>query len=114
MHILLRFLGTVLAVLVAGYVAQYLHLGFTIDTIYTAAIVALLLGAISVTIKPIILILTLPINLLTLGLFSFLINAGILLFLASFVQGFTIDGFIPALVGGAVIALVQWVEHIFI
>lgn len=110
MQILIRFLGTVVAV----YAAAYLVPGFHVDGFYAAAIVAVLLGIIGFTLKPILLILTLPINLLTFGLFSFVINAGILWFLASFVDGFAIDGFVPALIGGIVIAVVQWVLHRFI
>lgn len=109
MHLLLKFLGTVGAVLAAAYLVP----GFQIESFYTAAIVAVLLGIIGMTLKPILLILTLPINILTLGLFSFVINAGILLFLASFVDGFTISGslggFVSALIAGVVIAVVQWV-----
>jgi len=88
--------------------------GFHVESFYTAAIIAVLLGVIGMTLKPILTILTLPISIITLGLFSFVINAGILLFLASFVQGFAIDGFIPALIGGVVIVAVQSVEHLFI
>ena len=114
MHLLFRFLGTVAAVLAAAYLVP----GFQIESFYTAAIVAVLLGIIGMTLKPILLLLTLPINLLTLGLFSFVINAGILLFLASFVQGFaisgTLGGFVPALIAGVVIAAVQWIVHIVV
>ena len=110
MHILLNFLGTVLAVLAA---AQFVP-GFSIESFYVAAILAVLLGVIGITLKPILLILTLPINIMTLGLFSLVINAGILWFLASFVEGFMIDGFLPALLGGVVIALVQWLVHRFV
>lgn len=110
MHLIIRFIGTALAVLAAAYFVP----GFVVSSFYTALIVAVMLGIIGMTLKPILLILTLPINILTLGLFSFVINAGILLFLASFVQGFSIEGFIPALIGGVVIAVVQWVVHIFI
>lgn len=111
MHILFRLLGTAGAVLAAAYLVP----GFHVQDFYTAVIIALLLGITGITIKPILLILTLPINLLTFGLFSFVINAAILLFLASFVAGFTITGalggFGTALVGGAVIAVLQWVLH---
>jgi putative membrane protein len=110
MHLVLNFLGTVLAVLAA---AQFVP-GFHITGFYAAAIVALLLGVIGITIRPVLLLLTLPINLLSLGLFSFVINAGILLVLAGFVDGFQIEGFIPALIGGVVIAVVQWLVHRFV
>ena len=110
MHMILRFAGTVVAVMAAAYLVP----GFHIESWYTAVILAILLAVIGFTLKPILLILTLPINIITFGLFSFVINAGILWFLSSFVAGFTIDGFIPALIGGIVIAAVQWVLHIFI
>ena len=110
MHLIVRFLGTVVAVLAAAYFVP----GFVVDGFYSAAIVAVLLGVVGVTLKPVLFILTLPINLLTFGLFSFVINAGILWFLASFVQGFHVDGFVPAFLGGIVIAVVQWLMHRFI
>ena len=110
MRLLVRFLGTVAAVLLAAYLVP----GFQVESFYTAFIIAALLGVIGISLKPILLILTLPINLITFGLFSFVINAGILWFLASFVDGFFIDGFFTALAGGVVIAAVQWLLHRFI
>lgn len=110
MHIVLNIAGTVLALFAA---AQFVP-GFHLIGLTAAVVVALLLGVISITIRPVLLLLSLPINLATLGLFSFVINAGILLALAQLVDGFSIDGFIPALLGGVVIALVQWLVHRFI
>ena len=72
---------------------------------------ALVLGVLNITIKPILIILTLPLNILTLGLFTLVINAALLWLIATFVAGFTIDGFVPALLGGLVIALVSWILH---
>lgn len=110
MSLIVRFLGTVLAVLLAAYLVP----GFSVSGFYSAAIVAVLLGVIGITLKPVLLLLTLPINILTFGLFSFVINAGILYFLASFVEGFSVEGFIPAFLGGVVLAVVQWVLQKFI
>lgn len=112
MSILVRFLGTVLAVLAAAYYVP----GFHAEGFYIAAIVALILGVLNITIKPIILILTLPLNLLTLGLFSFIINALLLWFISPLlhgfgVTGFAIDGFVPALWGSLIITAVNWVLH---
>ncbi len=100
MYLVGSFLGTVLAVLVA---AEFVP-GFHVIGFYTAAVVAVLLGVIGITLRPVLMVLTLPINIMTLGLFSFIVNAAILLGLASFVEGFDIDGFVPALVGGIIIA----------
>ena len=110
MDFLVRFLGATLAVLLAAYLIP----GFVVSGFYTALIVALILGVLNITIKPILVLLTLPLNLLTLGLFSFVINAALLLFIASFVEGFTVTGFVPALLGGVVIAVVNWIVHEFV
>ncbi len=107
MHIVLTIAGTVVSL----FVASSLVPGFHLMSLTAAVVVALLLGIIGITIKPILLILTLPLNLITFGLFSFVINAGIFLALAQFVDGFTVDGFVPALLGGVVVACVQWVVH---
>ena len=107
MKILARFLGTVLAVLLAAYVVP----GFVVSGFYTALMVALVLAVINITIKPLLVILTLPLNLITLGLFTLVINAVLLWFIATFVQGFTVNGFIPAFLGGLVIAVVGWILH---
>ncbi len=79
--------------------------GITVDGLYTALIVAILLGIANITIKPILTILTLPIQLLTLGLFSFVVNAGIFWFVASFVDGFVVSGFWAALTGAAAVSI---------
>ena len=107
MGILVRFLGTAFALLLITRVLP----GFVVDNFYTALIVALILGVLNITIKPILSILTLPLNIITLGLFSFVINAVLLLAVASFVEGFHIEGFIPAIVAGAIIAVVSWLLH---
>lgn len=83
--------------------------GFKVDTFTTALIVALALGIINAVIKPVLLMLTLPINILTLGLFTFVINAGLLLLVSNFVAGFVIVGFIPALIGAVILWLISMV-----
>lgn len=110
MHLIVSFLATACAVLVA---AEFVP-GFYVTSFAVAAFVAVLLGIIGITLRPVLLLLTLPINLMTLGLFSFVINAGILWGLAQFVEGFDIAGFVPALLGGVIIAVIQWVVHRFV
>lgn len=105
-----KLLITVLSLLaVSTYVP-----GIIVDGFYIALIVAVILGFINLIIKPIILVLTLPINLLTLGLFTFVINAGLFWFVATFVGGFTVEGFIPALVGAFIVSLFSWIGNRFI
>ena len=85
--------------------------GITVTNFYIALVVAVLWAIISVTLRPVLMLLTLPINLLTLGLFTFVLNALLFWFLASFVAGFGVAGFIPALEGSVLLTLVGWVLH---
>jgi putative membrane protein len=105
MGLLARFLATVFALLL---ITEFVP-GFSVENIYTAVIVAILLGIVSITLKPLLLLITLPINILTLGLFSFVINALMLWLVASFVEGFEIEGFVPALLGALILAVIHWI-----
>ena len=74
-----------------------------------AAIVAgIVLGLINAIVRPLLILLTLPVTLVTLGLFIFVVNAICLALAAWFVPGFTISGFIPALLGALVISVISW------
>lgn len=114
MSLLARFLGTVLALLIATH---YIN-GFVIESLYAAVIVAVILGIINITLKPLVLLIALPLQILTLGLFTFVVNAGFLLFVASFIEGFALVGtfteqFIAAFLGGLVITVVLWILDVF-
>ncbi len=114
MSLVARFLGTIFALLVA---TQYVA-GFVVDSVYAAAIAALILGIINITLKPLVLLIALPLQILTLGLFTFVVNAGMLLFVASFIDGFSISGtlpeqFIAALLGSLIITATLWVLDFF-
>jgi putative membrane protein len=108
------------AVLIASYVthAGVVPLVFTFQTVWVALLVALILAIINHTIKPIITIVTLPINLFTLGLFSFVIN-GLMVLLASqavnliIPGGFEIPSFLLAIWFALVMSVVNWVLHVF-
>jgi putative membrane protein len=104
MKIIFKILITALAL----FLAEKLIPGINVDSFYTALIVALLLGVINITLKPILLLLTFPINFLTLGLFTFVINGLLLWFVASFVDGFVILGFTDAFLGALVISVIKW------
>ena len=67
----------------------------------------MILGILNILVKPILVILTLPITIVTLGLFIFVINAFIFLFVASLIEGFTVDGFIPALIGSILVSVIS-------
>lgn len=105
---LTKIVAHILANALALFLLPRLVPGFGVETFYTALIVALIWGLLAVTVRPILNLLALPINIVTFGLFSFIINALLLWFLASFVQGFEIAGFIPALIGSVALAAVSW------
>ncbi len=102
---LLRFLAVAAAVLVASYIVE----GITVSTFWpTAVLAALVLGLLNITIRPLLVLVTLPINLLTLGLFTFILNA-LVFWLLNFMDGVSIDGFVPALLGSLIVTAVKWV-----
>src|SRR6185437_14642971 len=82
--------------------------GILVESFYTAVVVAILWGILGLTVRPVLKLLTLPINILTLGLFSFVLNALLFWLLATFVAGFHVYGFIPALEGSVILAIVAW------
>ncbi len=79
-----------------------------VESFGTALIVVLVLGLINTLIRPLLVLLTLPVTILTLGLFIFVINALLFLFVADLVPGFTVGGFWPALFGSLVYSVVSW------
>lgn len=104
---LLRWLLNALALIAISYLVPGIH----VDSIYAALIAALILGLVNIFIRPILLVLTLPINIITLGLFTFVINALMLLIVSSIVKGFTIAGFWPALIGAIVLWLISFATN---
>lgn len=94
MTLILRWVINALALLVAAE----LIVGFDVNGLYFALVIALVLGLINAIIRPILIILTLPINIITLGLFTFVINALLIWFASTFLKGFEVAGFWPALV----------------
>ena len=92
-------------------ISNYFPEMIQVESLYTALIVAVIWGLIGFTVRPVLSILTLPINIITFGLFSFVLNALIFWFLATFISGFHVYGFIAALVGSFLLTLVAWVLH---
>jgi putative membrane protein len=103
-----------LVITVAILISSMFIPGIKVDSLSTAIIAAGLLGIINAFVRPILIILTLPLNILTLGLFSFLINAFLLWLVAYFVEGFAVDGFSSAFFGALVISIVNWLVNRFI
>lgn len=95
-------------------IIPYLVGGVEILSFYTALITALVLAFVNALIRPIILLLTLPINILTLGLFTLVINALMFWFVASFVKGFNIDGFWPAFWAALIFSAFSMIINFFV
>jgi putative membrane protein len=92
---------------VALFVVVKLVPGIEAASIATLFIAVLVLGLINAIVRPILLVLTLPITIVTLGLFIIVLNALMFWLAAAFVPGFTVDGFIPALLGAIVFSIVS-------
>ena len=105
MKIILKLLITSFAV----FLSAYLIPGVTVASIWSALWVALFLGLINITIKPLLVILTLPINILTLGLFTFIINAGMILLVSSIVKGFEVETFLAAFIFSITLSILNYV-----
>jgi putative membrane protein len=103
MKLLFRWLLNALAMLIVANVVP----GFHVASFYAALVAAFVLGLVNALIRPVLLILTLPINILTLGLFTFVINALMLWIVSSIVKGFDVTGFIPAFVAGLLLWFVS-------
>ncbi len=100
-QILTQWIVSALTLLVAAYFVP----GFKLVGFVPALIAALVVGVLNATLWWVLLVLTLPLNILTLGLFTFVINAIILKFAAALVPGFEINGWLPAIIGAFVLAI---------
>jgi putative membrane protein len=87
----------------------YLYDGVTVESFFAAAIAALVLGLVNALVRPLLVLLTLPVTILTLGLFLFVINALLFWFVAEIVQGFRVTGFVAALIGSVLYSLITLV-----
>lgn len=101
--LLVNLIVSVLAVIISAYILP----GVKVDGFLTAIVVAVILGAVNMFIKPILLLLTLPLNILTLGLFTFVINAFLILLVSNLVPGFKVSGFLWALIFSLVLSIVS-------
>lgn len=106
----LRWSINLLALVIAGSVIP----GIRIQSLQMGIIAAGILGIVNAVIRPVVLVLTLPINLLTLGLFTLVINAALLKLVADFVPGFIIESFHAAFFGALLISIISWGVNVFV
>jgi putative membrane protein len=86
----------------------YLMPGISVASFTTALVAALVLGLINAVVRPVLVLLTLPVTIITLGLFIFVLNGLLFWFVGSFIQGFVVDGFWSGVFGAIVFSLISW------
>jgi len=107
----MKFIMRIIVTSIIAFGLSYILKGIKIDSFWTAIILAVVLAVLNALLKPILIILTLPITVLTLGLFLFVINAGIILLADKFIDGFTVDGFWWALLFSLLLSIVTAVLY---
>jgi putative membrane protein len=104
LKILLVWLVNAIALIAVAYLLP----GISVASFVTALIAALVLGLVNAVIRPVLVLLTLPATLLTLGLFIFVINGLLFWLVGSFVDGFTVSGFWAGVFGAIVYSIISW------
>lgn len=107
MEILINWVVSAMVIFSVAYLMPGVH----VESFTSALVVALVLGIINAFVKPVLIILTLPITILTLGLFTLILNALLILLVSHIVPGFTVDGFLWALAFGIVLSIANTVVH---
>jgi len=99
---------------VAIVITAYLLPGVRLSGFFAALVTALVLGLINVFIKPLLLLLTLPLNILTLGLLTFVINALLILLTSAIVPGFYVKGFLSALLFSLILSVISYILNVIV
>jgi putative membrane protein len=109
MRIILHWFLRALAIMITAYLLP----GIVLKSFFVALVVAVVLGIFNTILKPILIVLTLPITILTLGLFTVVINAGLIMLTSKIVDGFYVKGFWWALLFSLILSLVNAILHAF-
>jgi len=110
MQMLLRWLLSAVAIIITAKLIP----GIQVASFWTAIWLALLLGLINAVIRPILVLVTLPINILTLGLFTFVINGLLVMFASSIIKGFGVGGFLNAVLFSIVFSVISYLLNKFL
>ena len=108
--IFIRWLTLTGAIIITSYLLDGIHVSGFVAAFFAAAI----LGILNALFRPILILLTLPINILTLGFFTFVINALLLKTASGVIRGFDVDGFWYAIFGSLIISAISWLLNSFI
>ena len=110
MGIFIRWLILTVAIIVTSFLLEGIHVSGFLSAFFAAA----MLGILNAFFRPVIFLLTLPINIMTLGLFTFVINAIMLMMASGVITGFEVYGFWSAVFGSLLISIVSWFLTSFI
>jgi len=110
MGLLLRWLILTSGIIIASYLLEGIHVSGFVPAFFAAA----LLGILNALFRPVLILLTLPINILSLGLFTFVINALMLMMVSEVISGFEVHGFWTAVFGSLIISIISWLLNSFI
>ena len=105
MRFLARLVLNGLAIIIAAWLLPGIHITSTLS----ALLAGVILGFVNAIVRPVLFFLTLPLTLLTLGLFIFVLNAICFALTAWLVPGFSVDGFLPAILGALLVSVVSWI-----
>ena len=109
MKTLIHLIVSTVAILITAYILPGVH----VSGIFTAFVLAVVLGVINLVLRPIFIFLTLPLTILTLGLFILVINALLILLASYIVPGFFVASFWSAFLFGIVLAIISWALQMF-
>lgn len=109
MNLLISWLVSALVIIVAAYLLPGVH----VKSFTAALVAALVIGIINAFLKPFLLILTLPVNIFTFGLFTLVTNALLIMLASAVVPGFIVDSFWWALLFGIALSIINWFIHQF-
>lgn len=107
----MNFIMRIVVTSIVAFGLSYILSGVHIDTFWTAIVLAVVLAVLNAIVKPILIIITFPITIVTLGLFLFVINALIILLADNFIKGFNVDGFWWALLFSLLLSIVTSVLY---
>ncbi len=111
MYFIIRLLINVVAILIIAYLVPRV---IQVDSLIAALVAAFLLGVVNTFIRPLVVLFTFPITVVTFGLFLLVINGLLLWLVSAIVRGFQVNGFLGALIGSVLISIVSWILSRFV
>lgn len=106
---LLRTISKIVIIGLTVFAATRYIEGIQVDDLGTAIFFSFILAVLNILVRPILVLITLPISILTFGLFAIVINTALFWFAGYFVEGMEIDGFLSALIGALIVSAVSWI-----